>query len=76
MFLATAADWDSMDRIITQTHGQAFQTLGRAFDLLLSPQKADQVFQKLGLAFKGRVACFETKSRPSLLINGHTKNFL
>ena len=33
-----------MGRVITQTHA-------RAFSFLLSPQKPDQVFQKLALAF-------------------------
>ena len=27
----TVSDWDSMSRVITQTRGQAFQTLSRAF---------------------------------------------
>ena len=31
MYRLTVADWDSMGRIITQTRGQAFRTLGRAF---------------------------------------------
>ena len=44
-----------MSRVITQTRGQAFQTLsralqtlGRAFSFLGNPQKLGQVFQKLG----------------------------
>ena len=28
----TVADWDSMDRVTTQTRGQAFQRLGRIFE--------------------------------------------
>ena len=28
----TVADWDSMGRVITQTHGLVFQTLGQAFE--------------------------------------------
>ena len=30
------ADWDSMSRVITQTYGQAFQTLSQVFSFLLS----------------------------------------
>ena len=48
-------DWDSMGRVITQTHDRAFQTLsrafhtfGRAFSFLLDPQKLGRVFQKVG----------------------------
>ena len=40
------ADWDSMGHVITQTRGQAFQTLGRAFSFLLNPQKLGRVFLK------------------------------
>ena len=39
----TMADWDSMDRVKTQTRDRAFQTLGRAFDFLLRFQKLDRV---------------------------------
>ena len=35
----TIPDWDSMDRVITQTRGRAFQTPGRAFSFPLNPQK-------------------------------------
>ena len=59
------ADWDSMDRFITQARSRAFkhsaelsQTLGRAFDFLLRLQKfgwlfekRDQVSEKLGRVF-------------------------
>ena len=38
--LATVADWDSMDRVITLPHS-------RAFSFLLNPQKLGQAFQKL-----------------------------
>ena len=37
------ADWDSMDRVKTQTRDRAFQTLGQAFDFLLRFQKLDRV---------------------------------
>ena len=47
----TVADWDSMNRVITQTRGRAFETLGRAFQtlglassFLLNPQKLGRVF--------------------------------
>ena len=42
------ADWDSMGCVITQTCGRSFQTIVRAFSLLLNPQKLGRVFQKLG----------------------------
>ena len=42
------ADWDSMGCVITQTRGRSFQTIVRAFSLLLNPQKLGRVFQKLG----------------------------
>ena len=47
-FFTTGADWDSRGCVITQTHSRAFQTLGRAFSFLLSPQKLGRVLQKLG----------------------------
>ena len=62
----TLGDWDGVGRVITQTCGRAFQTLGRAFSFLLNTQK-------LGWAFQRLAACFETNARPSLLINGHIK---
>ena len=40
----TAADWNSMGRVITQTHGRGFQTLGRAFSFFLKSQKLGRVF--------------------------------
>ena len=40
------ADWDSMDRVITQTRCQAFQTLCRAFETLKSLKKL-RVFDNL-----------------------------
>ena len=50
-WLITVADWDSMNRVITQTHGRAFETHGRAFQtlglassFLLNPQKLGRVF--------------------------------
>ena len=43
----TVDDWDSMGRVITQTRGLAFQSFGRTFSFLLSPQKLGRVFQKL-----------------------------
>ena len=46
------ADWDSMDRVITETHGRAFQTLDQAFSFLLNYQKLGWVFRKLGWAFQ------------------------
>ena len=36
---STVTDWDSMDRVTMQTGGRAFQTLGRAFSLLVNSQK-------------------------------------
>ena len=36
-----------MGRVITQTRGQAFETLGQAFSFLLHPQKVGRVFHKL-----------------------------
>ena len=41
------ADWDSIGRVITETRGRLFQTLGRAFSFLLNPQKLGRVFQRL-----------------------------
>ena len=53
--LSTVADWDSMDRVITQTHGRASETLDQSFQFLdravsfpLNPQKLIRVYQKLG----------------------------
>ena len=40
----TLGDWDSMDRVITQTSDRVFQTHGRAFSFPLSPQKFGPVF--------------------------------
>ena len=44
--LSIVADWDSMDRVITQTRIRAFETLGQSFQFLdrafsfpLNPQK-------------------------------------
>ena len=52
------ADRDSIDRFMTQTRGQvfetpdrAFQTLGWAFSFLLNLQKIARVFQKLERVF-------------------------
>ena len=36
---STVTDWDSMGRVITQTRGRAFQTLGRAFSFFSNSQK-------------------------------------
>ena len=47
MAVFTVADWDSMERVIIETRGWAFQTLGQAFDFLFSLQKLDWVFQKV-----------------------------
>ena len=51
-------DWDSMLRVVTQVHSQAFQTLdrvfqtlGRAFNFLLRRQKVRRVLEKLDQAF-------------------------
>ena len=47
-----------MDRVVTQTRDQAFQTivqtfqnLSQAFDFLLRPQNLEQLFERLGLMF-------------------------
>ena len=51
MIYYTVADWDDMDRVVTQTRGRAFsfvwnpQKLGRVF------QKPDWAFQRLGRIF-------------------------
>ena len=44
--LSIVADWDSMNRVITQTRSRAFETLGQSFQFLdrafsfpLNPQK-------------------------------------
>ena len=56
-WVATMADWDSMDRVTTQT-------LGRAFDFLLSLQKLGRVFGKFLKAFKNKhsAECFVKES--------------
>ena len=72
LLFITVANWDSMGRVITQTRGRAFQTLGRTFSFLLNPQKLGRMFQMLGRAFEklgrafqiGSAACFETNARP------------
>ena len=69
-------DWDSMDRAWTQTRGGAFETLSQAFSFLLTPKSLTEYFKNLIERFKDSTACFETNARPSLLINGHIKNFL
>ena len=43
----TVVGWDSMGRVMTQTHGLDFQTLGRAFSFFLNLEKLGGVFQKL-----------------------------
>ena len=43
----TVADWDSMGRVVTQTHDRVFQTLGRAFDLLLRIQNFKNLAERL-----------------------------
>ena len=50
----TVADWDIMGRVITQTRGQAFQTLGRAFSFFLKaskPRSSAVLKQMLGRLF-------------------------
>ena len=69
------ADWDSMGRVITQTRGRAFQTLGRAFSFLLNPQMFGECFKSSAERFKGSTTCFETNAWPSLLIKEHIKSF-
>ena len=56
----TVADWDSMGRVVTQTRGWAFQTLGQAFGFLLRLQKLSRVFERLGRVFydKHSAECF------------------
>ena len=46
------SDWDSIDRILTQTGGRAFQILDQAFYFLLKLQKHSRVSEKLGLVFE------------------------
>ena len=52
----TVGDWHTMGRIVTQTSGRAFQTLGRAFYFLLRLQNLGWVFGKLGRALE-RLGC-------------------
>ena len=47
-FGSTVDDWDSMGRVVKQTHSRAFQTLNRAFSFLLNPQKFGREFQRFG----------------------------
>ena len=47
----TVADWDSVSRVVTQTRGWAFQTLGRAFDFRLRLQKLGRAFERLDWVF-------------------------
>ena len=42
----TMVHWDSIDRVVTEPRGRAFQTLGQAFEALREYQK------------HGRVLCF------------------
>ena len=63
--LDTVSEWDSMERVVTQTHDQAFQTLDqvfqtlsqafqillRPFDSLLQLQMLGRVFENLGRVF-------------------------
>ena len=55
--MITVADWNSMDRVITQTRG-------RAFSFLLNPQKLGRVFQKPGWAFQKLGRLFWNKCLP------------
>ena len=41
----TVTNLGSMGRIITQTRGQAFQTLGRAFGFFLRLQRFSRMFE-------------------------------
>ena len=36
--------WDSIDRVVTEPRGRAFQTLGQAFEALREYQKHGRVF--------------------------------
>ena len=40
----TMVHWDSIDRVVTQARGRAFQTLGQAFESLREYQKHGRVF--------------------------------
>ena len=51
-------DWDSMERVITQTHDRVFQFLNRVLKIATE-------------CLKGSVARFERNIRPSLLIKGY-----
>ena len=42
----TVTDWDSIGRVIAQTRGRAFQTLGRVFNFLLNTQTLGRAFQR------------------------------
>ena len=57
----TVADWDSMGGVITQTRDRAFESLGRAFSILLNPQKLGRVFRKLSWAFQRLGRIFRNK---------------
>ena len=46
------SDWDSIDRVSTQTGGGAFQILDQAFYFLLRLQKYSRVSEKLGRVFE------------------------
>ena len=88
--LITVAEWDSVGRVVTQargraflTLGRAFQTLGGAFDFLLRLQKFSRVFGKLAQMIeslakhlKGSAVCFETSTRPSVLLKRVYKNLV
>ena len=50
--VCTVADWDSMCRVVIQTRGRAFQTLGRILYFLRKLQNLARVFKKLGPAFE------------------------
>ena len=77
------ADWDSMDRVKTQTRDRAFQTLGQAFDFLLRFQSSTECFESSGECLKnsaerlkGLAVCFKTSIRPSVSLKRVYENLV
>ena len=70
------ADWGSMGRVVTQTRGRAFQTLGRAFDFLLRLQKLRRVLESSAERLKGSTVCFKTSTRPSVSLKRVYENLV
>ena len=68
----TVGDWGNLGHVITQTRGQAFQTLGQALDFLLRLQSS----AGKNLKNQAQAACLEANTRLSLLLKRILENLV